>query len=424
VKPPGFPRCDKIVTETFLTSDGRKWKKHPHSPAKSFDHCRTQPTTNCHKKKLMKKTLLTTIGLAAVTLAGVIDANAFTIGNLVISRVGDGSGTLSNAAWNIDLLEVTTAGAVQQTINVPTTGGSRLTASGTATSELKIRSNGQYLAVTGYDVAVGTANVAGTTDPRRVLVYNNSGNVSTTLTFTGGAGSPYGANNIRGAIPTADGTAAWTAGHENTSGTPNGFYYLTGSSETQLVSGNVRTVDIFGGQLYGTTAAGTDTRAFTIGSGLPTTSGQTIGNLTGLPTSGMNYGSMQIFDLDANVAGFDTIYLSNGSNIEKYSLVSGTWTLNNTASVTSAFMDFTAIQNGTTVDIYAVTATDLFRLTDTAGYNANISGTFGSSLLSAGTNFAFRGIDVAPVPEPSTWALLAGSLTVLTILRRRRRNLA
>jgi hypothetical protein len=371
----------------------------------------------------MKK-LLTTVGLAAVTLAGGINAHAAPFGNgtLIISRVGDGTTTLSNAAWNIDLLEVTTAGAVQQTINVPTTGASRLTASGTATSELKIRSNGQYLAVTGYDVALGTGNVTSTTDPRRVLVYNNLGNINTTLTFTGGSGAPYGGNNIRGAIPTADGTAAWTAGHENTSGTPNGFYYLTGSSETQLVSGNVRTVDIFGGQLYGTTAAGSNTRAFTIGSGLPTTSGQSIGAMTGLPTTGDSYGSMQLFDLDANVAGFDTIYLSNGTAIEKWSLVSGTWTLNNTVAVTNPLMDFTAIQTGTTVDIYAVTASDLFRLTDTAGYNANISGNFGSSLLSAGTNFAFRGIDVAPIPEPSTWAMLVGGLAALILLRRRRPN--
>jgi hypothetical protein len=369
----------------------------------------------------MKK-LLTTIGLAVVTLAGGINAQAAAFGNgtLVISRVGDGSAPLSSAAWNIDLVEVTTAGALVQTINVPTTLGSRLTASGTATSELKIRSNGQYLAVTGYDAAVGTANVANTTLSRRVLVYDNLGNVSTTLTFSGGAGSPYGGNNIRGAIPTADGTAAWTAGHENTTGTPNGFYYLTSSSETQLVSGNVRTVDIFDGQLYGTTAAGTDTRAFTIGTGLPTTTGQTIGALTGLPTSGSNYSSMQIFDLDANVAGFDTIYLSNGTGIEKWSLVSGTWTLNNTVAAASALMDFTATLNGATVDIFAVTATDLFSLTDTAGYNANISGTFGSSLFNAGSNFAFRGIDFAPIPEPSTWAMLAGGLAVLILLRRRR----
>ena len=339
---------------------------------------------------------------------------------MVIYRVGDGSTTLSNAASQVSLLEVTTGGSVAQTINVPTTGGSRLTASGTAASEGKLRSNGAYLAITGYDSALGTASVAGTTDPRRSLVYGANGSLTNTLTFTGGAGSPYGANNIRGAVPTSDGTAVWTAGHESTSGTPNGFYYLTGSSETQLVSANVRTVDIFGGQLYGTTAAGSDTRAFTIGTGLPTTTGQTLGALNGLPTSGTSYGSMQIFDLDSTVSGFDTIYLSNGNNIEKYSLVGSTWTLNNTANAGAAIMDFTASLSGSTVDIYAVTATDLFSLADTTGYNANITATFSTSLLSAGSNYVFRGIDFAPVPEPTTWALLAGGLTILTIFRRRR----
>jgi hypothetical protein len=74
------------------------------------------------------------------------------------------------------------------------------------------------------------------------------------------------------------------------------------------------------------------------------------------------------------------------------------------------------------VDIFAVTATDLYRLTDTAGYNNNITSSFGSSLLSAGTNYAFRGIDVAPIPEPSTWAMLVGGLAALILLRRRRPN--
>jgi hypothetical protein len=373
-------------------------------------------------KKLLTK-LFTTIGLAAIALAGVINAHAapFSSGTLVISRVGNGTILSSGTAADIALLEVTTGGSVLQTINVPNTGTSRLTASISAISELKIRSNGQYLAVTGYDADPGTSSIASSTVSRRVLVYNNQGNIQTTLTFTGGSGSPYAGNNIRGAIPTADGTAAWTAG-TGSSGS-NGTFYLTGSSETQLVGGNFRTVDIFGGQLYGTTAAGTNTRAFTIGSGLPTTSGQTIGNLPGLPTSGDTYSSMQLLDLDSTVTGFDTIYLSTNSAIEKYSLVGGTWTLNNSVTL-SNLMDFTAIQNGTTVDIYAVTATALYRLTDTAGYNANINGTFGSSLLSAGSNYFFRGIDVSPIPEPTTWALVAGSLMVLTIFRRRRRNLA
>jgi hypothetical protein len=39
-------------------------------------------------------------------------------------------------------------------------------------------------------------------------------------------------------------------------------------------------------------------------------------------------------------------------------------------------------------------------------------------------NVSTTGVDfnLTVVPEPATWALLAGSLTVLTIFRRRRRD--
>jgi hypothetical protein len=51
-----------------------------------------------------------------------------------------------------------------------------------------------------------------------------------------------------------------------------------------------------------------------------------------------------------------------------------------------------------------------------------VAGSSYNVIASAGANYVFRGVDV--IPEPTTWALLAGSLTVLTILRRRRRNQA
>jgi hypothetical protein len=253
------------------------------------------------------------------------------------------------------------------------------------------------------------------------LVYGGNGAIATTLTFTGGSGSPYGGNNIRSAVPNASGNAVWTVGHENTSGSPNGVYYLTGSSQTQLVADNLRTVDIFGGQLYTTTASGSNTRASTVGTGLPTTAGQSFGSLNGLPTSGTGYGSIQIFDLDNAVTGFDTIYLANGTDIEKYSLVGAVWTLNNSVTATGSILDFTAAYDGSEVDIFAVTGSDLVGLSDATGYNSNISASFGSSLLAAGANYAFRGIDYAPIPEPGTWALIGfGSAFVLWRKRRRK----
>lgn len=362
------------------------------------------------------KNLLTISGVAAaVSLAGVHAAN-FTAGSLVIYRVGDGTSVPTDSAIDISLLEVSQSGALIQTISVPYTGSSRLTASITAPSEGKLRSHGEYLAITGYDAAVGTADVASGADPRRVLIYDSSGSLANSLTFV--AGGPYAHSNIRGAIPTTTGNGAWTAG-TNASGA-NGTYYIDGSGSAQIASGNFRSVEIFDHQLYGTTAAGSHSRAFTIGTGLPTSGPASLGNFNGLPATGSYYVSMQLFDLNTTVAGFDTIYLSNGTNIEKWSLVGGTWSFNNAVSAPSPIMDFTASFNGSSVHIFAVTASNLYGLSDSSGYNGNISGSFGSSLRSAGSSYFFRGIDFAPIPESATWALFGIGAAFLLWRKRRR----
>src|SRR2546423_2089570 len=89
---------------------------------------------------------------------------AFTSGNLVIYRVGDGSAALGSAATAVFLDEYTIAGALAQSIALPTTASGPnhiITASGTATSEgLITRSTDKnFLLVTGYDAAVGTATI-------------------------------------------------------------------------------------------------------------------------------------------------------------------------------------------------------------------------------------------------------------------------
>lgn len=63
---------------------------------------------------------------------------AFTPGNLVIYRVGDGANTLTNTGNAVFLDEYTTAGVLVQSVPMPTTAsGSNVPfiASGTATSE-------------------------------------------------------------------------------------------------------------------------------------------------------------------------------------------------------------------------------------------------------------------------------------------------
>src|SRR4051812_36707728 len=75
---------------------------------------------------------------------------AFTPGDLVIYRVGTGTGSLVNTGNAVFLDEYTTAGALVQSVAMPTTAsGSNkpLIASGTATSEglLTRSTDGRYL---------------------------------------------------------------------------------------------------------------------------------------------------------------------------------------------------------------------------------------------------------------------------------------
>ena len=91
----------------------------------------------------MKKTLVTLIGLAAFSLTGGYAA-AFTPGNIIVGRLGDGNTTLSGNATSISLLEFSpSGGAAYQTLSTQFAGENLQTDSGSATSNTL-----RYLAIT------------------------------------------------------------------------------------------------------------------------------------------------------------------------------------------------------------------------------------------------------------------------------------
>src|ERR1700761_9226434 len=103
----------------------------------------------------MKKIIIS----AALFLASTTGLLAqFTQGNLVVYQVGDGTATLGSTATATFLKEYTTAGVATFSLSIPTTGGARLTNSGSATSEgfISRSLNQQYILLGGYDGAVGT----------------------------------------------------------------------------------------------------------------------------------------------------------------------------------------------------------------------------------------------------------------------------
>lgn len=335
---------------------------------------------------------LTTVGAASVLAA------PFTPGNVVVYRPGDGSGALTTASTPLFLDEYTPAGLLVQSIALPIAGTSPapLTASGSSTADgmLSTSADGQFLAVPGYNVPPGTPAVAMTTSstvPRAVAVFDSSG---TQQSFTTLGANGFSAGNIRSAV--TDGSGVWANG--SNVGIVSAILGDATSTVISTTNTNMRAIAIFAGQLYASSAAGATVHLGTVGVGTPTTGGQTTTNLPGFP---VNQAVSQFFlcDLDAGVAGVDTLYFANQTgttNISKYSLVGGSWTLNNTVALAPGPAGLAGSVSGTTVTLFTTNPVSLNSLVDTSGYNANNNGVV-TPLATPAPNTAFRGVAFVPV---------------------------
>jgi uncharacterized protein len=346
----------------------------------------------------MNKLRRIVIAAAVFALAATIHGAAFTPGNLVIYRMGDGAAALSANGTPVFLDEYTTAGVLVQSIAVPTTtvgAQRRLVCSGSATSEgwLTRSTDGQYIVFPGYDAAVGTANITtspSATVPRVIGRAGASGTLDTSTALT----DAISGGNPRGAAST-NGTDLWISGTSSGGGIRYATFGATTSTalNTATVT-NLRSTAIFGGQLYVSANSGAF-RLATVGTGTPTTTGQTITNLPGFPTATTTPYQFFFADLDAGVAGVDTVYVADDSGfIRKYSLVAGNWTANSTIALTNV-RGLTGSVSGSNVTLFITARTTLQTLTDTSGYNATITGSL-TSLATAATNTAMQGVAFVP----------------------------
>ena len=344
-------------------------------------------------------------------------APEFAAGNIVVCRVGTGTGSLSTSAAAVFLDEYTSGGTLVSSIAMPTTNGivqKAFTVAGSAQSECQLNrsTDGRYLVLAGYPQTPGTVTVGGTIGARVFARVDSVGNVDTSTTT-----DSFGSSMVRAAA-TTDGSGFWATGSSvgvvyMPFGTI-GFGTVVSNNFT-----NLRGINIFDGQLY--TSAMTSTyRLGKVGTGIPTTTSNTSTNLTGFPTSTNSPYAFFFADLEPSVAGVDTVYvaddgsagtaLSNGG-IKKFSLVSGTWTFNGNfpgggAVAASSFIGVTGSVSGTQVTLYATrnTGGQLVRYVDNTGYN--VAPTSAPTLLAtAASNTAFRGVALAPVQPVVTPSL-------------------
>jgi hypothetical protein len=384
---------------------------------------------NCKMKKLS----VVILGILALALGTNALAAPFTSGNIVVQRFGDGTTTLTSTSVAEFLDEYTTNGTTAvQSIALPTTttiAGSvtnyPLTAAGSATGDgmAQLSTNSLYLLITGFGTNTGVITVNSVATARRVVgIAKADGTIDTTTAIVNDpAGSTRG-------VASVDGTNLYACG-----GT-SGVRYFTNSQSTASVQlstspVNTRGLGVFNGQLYVSSGSGAF-RLATVGTGTPTSSGQTIVNLNGMDTSGGSPYGFVMFKLHTGGADDpDTVYICDDSGattatagIRKWSLVGTLWTLNGRYLAPGAHHvtgRLRVVGVVTNADLWAVTATGagasaIISATDNTGYNAAPSPTTVTTNATAGANTKWQGIAFVPsaagCPNPS--CSISGPTTV------------
>ncbi|HEX6811842.1 MAG TPA: hypothetical protein VF384_09495 [Planctomycetota bacterium] len=366
--------------------------------------------------------------LACLLAAAAAAQSPFTIGNLVVVRIGDGVTPLGTAATATFLDEYTTGGVLVQSVAMPiAASGTNLpfTNSGSTTSEgfLNVSTNGFFLLLGGYGATPGTLTIAQTasaTTPRVIARIDLLGNLDTSTALSDAySGSPTNNSPLR-SVASDTGFRFWTSGTGG--GTSAGIRFVANVGDTTslgLNAGaptNTRTATIYNGQLYTTSASTVYQGVAAVGTGLPTSPSQPITLLNGFPTASGPSAYDHFF------ANPTTLYVADdrtggSGGIQKWTLSGGVWTLQYTLSLSpvSGCRGLTGfVQNGvvtlwaTANQAFPSVATELVTVVD-AG-----PGSVVTSIAVAGTNTAFRGLRHLAMPTTlQRFPLSCGAMDIL-----------
>jgi hypothetical protein len=268
--------------------------------------------------------------------------------DLYVLQIGDGTAgqtTTPIAAPLIIKKFADTGGSPTATVAMPIAAGAGtvpnpITTRGNSTTEsfMHLSTNGQFLVMGGYAVTPNTASPDATTAARvvgRVAINNfTSTGIDTTTALTDAYMN--GTNSFR-SVASTDGTNFWLGGTGDASASGIRYTTLGSTTSTQLSSTptNARVANIFNDatnqpQLFLGSGSSPFVGVSTVGTGLPTTTGQTTTLLTSPlapPTGDGSTNPMDFWFKDAN-----TLYKANGTNaadpgrgIAKWAFEAGSW---------------------------------------------------------------------------------------------------
>ncbi len=338
----------------------------------------------------------------AAAVFSTLTSSAFaqiTPGNLVVARAGDGAFGLTNSAAHLFLDEYLASapgqGAPLQSLAMP------ITIAGTSMQGFVTQSvDGRFLVVPGYSAPPYSGLVAFTTavsTPRAIARIALSGAIdaSTVLTNTYSGGANLTGDFLSAA--TVDGSAFWTAGNSSASQPGSrGICYapLGATTSVQLATTptSARVADVTFGQLHTSTWFSPFVGVDKVGTGTPTTAGQPVTLLPGMPGSNATHIPWDFWFADAATLFVADSRTDGAGGIQKWTMTGGTWALQYTlapaANVGCRAVSGIRDLSGTTLfaTTSAVTGNHLVTVLDTG------AGAAFTTLATAAANTGFRGV--------------------------------
>ncbi len=325
---------------------------------------------------------------SAAVLSAVPSVRLYTT-NLIVLRAGDGAETQTLNGNSVFLDQYDPTGNYVNTVSIPSSGSSALIEMGldqnssTLTGSALSRSaNSRYIVLPGYNTAAPYSGALQSSTsaavPRGIGLVDTYGNFTLAIADT----NAYNATYFRAAA--FDGTNDfWGAGNAG------GTYYFgldAAAATIQTSFANLRSVDIFNGNLYTVSGSGSGTGILKW-NGRPTTA--TAATTLFVPASVPS-------DIAVDSTGTN-IYVGTSAGVAKWQFDGSTWTLVytlGTGSVRYVAVDF----SGAAPVIFATTTDSSFNrivtVTDT-GVAAPVT-----TFTTAGVNQTFRGLRFGPTETP------------------------
>ena len=355
------------------------------------------------KKNTISKDLFKSSKLFLVSISTFFTLSAFaqfTSGNLVVLQVGNGVSTLTSTGNPLILNEYNSLGTLTYSVAIPSTGITALVLRGSATSEgyISRSADNNYVVFGAYLQALPNTTVlntvAASTISRAVGLVDANGNYVMAASC---AISSLASGDIRGAAA-SNGSNVWA-----TSSSQGTSYYGTAATPTNVenTKTNLRAANIFNNQLYISSQVSsgtpTDIGVYTVGSGTPNISAQTV--VTAINTGTASQPGQFFFNSASNICYVADARNSAGGGIQKWVLSSGTWSLAYTLPTgTAAIGAFGVVADfsGSNPKVYATTTeTSANRLVAILDIGSNSTAT--TIATASLTNSIFRGLAWSPV---------------------------